>query len=345
MRRVLGEVFQAEPDFDVAFARDGSEALAALSVFKPDVVTLDVHMPRMSGLDCLDQIMIEHPCPVVMISSLTTDGAEATLAALALGAVDFVSKPAGTVSLALDEFAPVVLEKVRAAAGARLPRTHRLTERLRARRPSAPLPMPRMAAPAAAAGGMPSGVVVIGTSTGGPPALDTVLSALPADFPWPILVAQHMPAAFTTSLAQRLDGMCPLRVVEVVRPVAIAAGTVYVARGDADMIASVRRGQLVVLPAPSDPTHRWHPSVDRLVASVATHVPPERLIGVLMTGMGNDGAKEMTALRKAGGRTIAESEASAVVWGMPGELVMAGGADVVVPVSEIADRVLAMVAG
>lgn len=344
MRRVLGEVFQAEPDFDVAFARDGSEALAALSVFKPDVVTLDVHMPRMSGLECLDQIMIEHPCPVVMISSLTTDGAEATLAALALGAVDFVSKPAGTVSLALDEFAPVVLEKVRAAAGARLPRTHRLSERLRARRPSAPLPMPREAPPAAVVGSMPSGVVIIGTSTGGPPALDTVLSAVPADFPWPILVAQHMPAAFTASLAQRLDGMCPLRVVEVVRPVAIAAGTVYVARGDADMIASVRRGQLVVLPAPSDPTHRWHPSVDRLVASVAAHFPPERLVGVLMTGMGNDGAKEMTALRKAGGRTIAESEVSAVVWGMPGELVMAGGAEAVVPLSEIADRVLAMVA-
>ncbi len=347
MRRVLGEVFQAEPDFEVAFARDGSEALAALSVFRPDVVTLDVHMPRMSGLECLDQIMIERPCPVVMISSLTTDGAEATLAALALGAVDFVSKPAGTVSLAVDEFAPVVLEKVRAAAGARLPRTHRLSERLRARRPPAPLPMamPRAPLPLVAVEGMPSGVVIIGTSTGGPRALDIVLSALPADFPWPILVAQHMPAAFTASLAQRLDGMCPLRVVEVVRPVAIAAGTVYVARGDADMIASSRRGQLVVLPAPSDPTHRWHPSVDRLVASVTAHFPPERLIGVLMTGMGNDGAKEMTALRKAGGRTIAESEASAVVWGMPGELVTAGGAEAVVAVSEIADRVLGMVAG
>ncbi|OYX90703.1 MAG: chemotaxis response regulator protein-glutamate methylesterase, partial [Caulobacter sp. 35-67-4] len=195
MRRVLGEVFQAEPDFEVAFARDGGEALASLSVFKPDVVTLDVHMPRMSGLECLDQIMIEHPCPVVMISSLTTDGAEATLDALALGAVDFVSKPAGTVSLALDEFAPLVLEKVRAAAGVRLPRAYRLSERLRARRPPAPLPLPRAAPPAAAAGSLPSGVFIIGTSTGGPPALDTVLSALPADFPWPILVAQHMPAA------------------------------------------------------------------------------------------------------------------------------------------------------
>ena len=188
------------------------------------------------------------------------------------------------------------------------------------------------------------GVVIIGTSTGGPPALDAVLSEIPADFPWPILVAQHMPAAFTASLARRLDGFCPLRVVEVTRPTPLAPGCIYIARGDADMTVSLRATGPVALSTPSNPEHRWHPSVDRLVASAAAAMPSERLVGVLMTGMGNDGAKAMAALRAAGGRTIAEAEETAVVWGMPGELVKAGGADHVLPVDAIAGQILDMVA-
>ncbi|MEP9353439.1 chemotaxis-specific protein-glutamate methyltransferase CheB [Xanthobacter sp. KR7-65] len=347
VRRVLGDLFQAEGDFEIAFARDGSEALAQLHAFQPDVVTLDVEMPRMSGLQCLDRIMVERPCPVVMLSAVTTDGAEETLAALEMGAVDFVPKPTGTVSLAIDLFAPVLVEKVRMAASARLRRTHRLTERVRARNRGRLEPRPQLPPrrPATEPSRDPSGqgLVIIGTSTGGPPALDTVLSGLPADFPWPILVAQHMPASFTASLAQRLDGLCALRVVEVTRPTLVETGTVYVARGDADMIVSKRRGELVVLPTPASPEHRWHPSVDRLVASAAALVPPKRLLGVLMTGMGNDGARTMKDLYSAGGRTIAEAEESAVVWGMPGELVMAGGAEVIAPVGDIADRIVRMV--
>lgn len=349
MRRVLGDVFQNEPGFEVAFARDGVEALAQVHAFKPDVITLDVQMPRMDGLSCLDRIMVERPCPVVMVSSLTTEGADATLEALELGAVDFVVKPDGVVSLAIDDFAPILIEKVVMAAASRVRRSHRLTERLRARHGAIgtpPPPPPRgKVAPAwkPQPVGMPPGLVIIGTSTGGPPALDAVLSEIPADFPWPILVAQHMPAAFTGSLAQRLDSLCALRVIEVARPTPLAPGCVYVARGDADVTVSRRSAGPVALSTPSSPEHRWHPSVDRLVDSAAAAMPPERLVGVLMTGMGNDGARAMTALRAAGGRTIAESEDTAVVWGMPGELVKAGGADVVAPLDAIAGQLLEMV--
>jgi two-component system chemotaxis response regulator CheB len=350
MRRVLGEVFQNEEGFEVAFARDGVEALQQVHAFKPDVITLDVQMPRMDGLSCLDKIMVERPCPVVMVSSLTAEGADATLEALELGAVDFVAKPSGAVSLAIDDFGPLLVDKVRSAAASRVRRSHRLAERLRARREALPSSKPVPGSRAAqawrpVAAGSPPGVVIIGTSTGGPPALDIVLSDIPGDFPWPILVAQHMPAAFTASLARRLDGLCALRVVEVTRPTPLAPGCIYIARGDADMTVSLRTGGPVALSTPSSPEHRWHPSVDRLVASAAACLPPERLVGVLMTGMGNDGARTMAALRAAGGRTIAESEETAVVWGMPGELVRAGGADHVLPVEAIAGQIVDLVSG
>ena len=347
MRRVLGDVFQNEPGFEVAFARDGVEALAQVHAFKPDVITLDVQMPRMDGLSCLDRIMVERPCPVVMVSSLTAEGADATLEALELGAVDFVGKPDGAVSLAIDEFAPILVEKVVTAAASRLRRSHRLAERLRARHGAIAPPLAPRSKVAAGwkphPAGMPPGLVIIGTSTGGPPALDAVLGEIPADFPWPILVAQHMPAAFTVSLAHRLDSLCALRVIEVARPTPLVPGCVYVARGDADMTVSRRAAGPVALSTPSSAAHRWHPSVDRLVDSVAAIMPPERLVGVLMTGMGDDGARAMTALRAAGGRTIAESEDTAVVWGMPGELVKAGGADVVAPLDAIAGKLRDMV--
>lgn len=346
MRRVLGEVFQDEEGFEVAFARDGVEALEQAHAFKPDVITLDVQMPRMDGLSCLDRIMVERPCPVVMVSSLTAEGADATLEALELGAVDFIAKPEGAVSLAIDEFGPMLVDKVMAAAVARVRRSHRLAERLRSRR-EALEPAPSRSGSANAwrpkAAGTPPGVVIIGVSTGGPPALDAVLGRIPADFPWPILVAQHMPAAFTASLARRLDGLCALRVIEVSRPTPLTPGCVYIGRGDADMIVSQRAAGPVAVSTPSSPEHRWHPSVDRLVASAMACLPAERLVGVLMTGMGNDGARTMAALREAGGRTIAEAEETAVVWGMPGELVRAGGADHITPLDAVADQILDLV--
>jgi two-component system chemotaxis response regulator CheB len=316
--------------------------LALLSTYAPDVITLDVHMPRMDGLQCLDRIMIERPCPVVMVSSLTASGAEATFEALRLGAVDFIAKPNGAISLSIDELAPLLVQKVRAAAQARIRRSLRLTERVRHRiegraaskkRPPGDYSTSSSSVPAAASG---DGLVLVGTSTGGPPALEALLAPLPATFPWPILVAQHMPASFTGPLAKRLDGLCALTVEEVVRPVILKAGNVYIGRGDADIVVSRRAAGLIAMSAPSRSDYPWHPSADRLVRSAMEHVKASQLIGVLMTGMGNDGAEAMAHLHAGGGKTIAEAKETAVVWGMPGELAKAGGADWILALPAIA---------
>ncbi|HEV2673785.1 MAG TPA: chemotaxis-specific protein-glutamate methyltransferase CheB [Aliidongia sp.] len=350
MRRLLDGIFQATGEFEVALARNGVEALRQLHEFKPDVITLDVRMPEMDGLACLDRIMLERPCPVIMVSSLTAAGAAETLESIGLGAVDFVAKPGRAISLEIDALAPILIEKARAASKARLRRSHRLTERVRARigehlrqPPSLPIvPVPSIVEPPTGLAGDLAGCLLVGTSTGGPPALDALLSPLPENFPWPVVVIQHMPASFTGPLAQRLNGLCALDVLEVVRPTPLVAGRVYVARGDSDLIVSRRPAGLIVQPVPSSAEFHWHPSVDRLVDSAIDHIGARRLVGVLMTGMGDDGAAAMTRVRNQGGRTIAEAEETAVIWGMPGSLVRAGGAEFVVPLEEIADRVIAL---
>ncbi len=345
MRRVLGTILTEDAGFEVAFARDGREAITKVREFDPDVVTLDVQMPEMDGITCLDRIMLEHPCRVLMLSAMTEAGAEVTMEALALGAVDFIAKPSGAISLALEEFGPRLRDKVRSTAETRLRRSARLADRVRFRLRGGAEPAPALR-PSTAPGavrnvwGGREAVVLVGCSTGGPPALDALLAPLPADFPWPVVVAQHMPAAFTGSLARRLGGFCALDVVEVTQPMALAPGRVFIGRGEADVILSRRASGLVVMPAPSAAEYRWHPSVDRLVASALRHLPAQQLVGVLMTGMGNDGAAEMARLRAEGGRTVAEAEETAVVWGMPGELVRLGGADVVAKLPRIAAQLL-----
>lgn len=338
VRKFIGQVFGEELDFQVEFARSGAEALARLAEVGPDVITLDVHMPGMDGLECLDRIMLERPCPVVMVSSQTAAGAAATLEALRLGAVDVVPKPDGAVSLHIEDWGPELLAKVRAAAGAKLRSSLRLQERVRhrvgARRAAASGASPP---PLRAAG---QGLVLVGASTGGPPALEVLLASLPADFPWPIVVAQHMPASFTGALARRLDGLCALQVLEVSKPVALEPGVAYIGRGDADVIVSRRPAGLVAMAAPGRQGYLWRPSVDRLVRTAMDQLPPAQLVGILMTGMGDDGAAAMADLRAQGGRTIAEAEETAVVWGMPGELAKAGGADWVLPLPKIAARLL-----
>jgi two-component system chemotaxis response regulator CheB len=342
VRKLFGRLLSAEPDFEVAFARNGLEALEQLTIFEPDVVTLDVQMPEMDGLACLNRIMIERPCPVVMVSSLTAEGADATLEALRLGAVDFVPKPDGAVSLHISAFAPQLLLKIRSAANIKLKASRRLRERVQHRMGgAAPLPSKTtrsrvVAARTPRASG--KGLVLVGTSTGGPPALEALLEPLPADFPWPILVAQHMPASFTGSLARRLDGLCAIRVTEVTRPMLLEPGCAYIGRGDADLIVSGRAGGLAALSAPALPGYPWRPSADRLVRTAMEHLTPSQIIGILMTGMGNDGAEAMTLLHSLGGKTIAEAEETAVVWGMPGELARAGGADWILPVHKIAEQ-------
>jgi two-component system, chemotaxis family, protein-glutamate methylesterase/glutaminase len=339
MRKLLGQILAQERDFSVEFAPNGLEALDKLISFEPDVITLDVHMPLLDGLACLDRIMIERPCPVVMVSSLTAADADATLEAFRLGAVDFVVKPVGAASLYIDELAPELLTKIRAAAGAKLRSSLRLKDRIRHRvgsRPSPPTGKTRTEAPAAAARG--NGLVLVGTSTGGPPALEALLAGLPAAFPWPVLIAQHMPETFTGSLARRLDNLCALTVMEVREPVLLKAGCAYIGRGGADLIVSRRTAGLVASAAPALSDYLWHPSADRLVRTAMDHLPASQLIGVLMTGMGNDGAEAMTLLHKQGGKTIAEAEETAVVWGMPGELVQMGGADFIVALPGIASQ-------
>lgn len=343
MRKLLEGIFREEGDFDIRLARDGAEALELVRSFDPHVVTLDVQMPGMDGLDCLSQIMIQSPRPVVMISALTEAGAEATLEAMELGAVDFVAKPGGTISLEIDRLRPLLVEKIRGAANAKIRRTLRLTERIRHQfRGAGVLSKPvraRQSKGRQKADPSP-GLVLIGTSTGGPAALDIVLPQLPKGFPWPVMVAQHMPAGFTAAFAKRLDRTCELDVVEVSRPMPLQAGTIYIGRGDADLIVSRRPSGLHAMSVPAQRDYPWHPSVERMVTSALEHYDASSVVGVLMTGMGRDGASAMTELHKRGGRTVAEAESTAVVWGMPGELVANGGAGLIKPVDEIAATIV-----
>jgi two-component system, chemotaxis family, protein-glutamate methylesterase/glutaminase len=356
VRRLLGDALDAAGGFELAFARDGAEALEVLGRFAADVVTLDVHMPGLDGLACLDRIMLERPRPVVMISSLTGEGAQATLRAFELGAIDVLEKPAGPLSLQMADFSPRLVETLRAAAGARLNPAHRLAERVRRRAavgaaPSHP-PVPLSSAPLAPRpaprvdwkGSGRVGLILVGCSTGGPSALEVLLSGLPGGLAWPVVVAQHMPAGFTAALARRLDGLCALAVREVCAPVPLQPGSAYIGRGDADVVVSRRGDQLVALPAPPLADARWRPSVDRLIRSACDLIPATRLAAVVMTGMGDDGAAAAAGLRAAGGLTLAESADTAVVWGMPGALVRLGGATATAPLDQLAGMLAAALA-
>ena len=333
MRKVLREIFGDR--FETQTARNGADALLQIDRFNPDVVTLDVNMPEMDGLTCLSHIMTRFPRPVVMVSSITQKGAAVTLEALALGAVDFVGKPGGTVSLDMDEVAHEIVAKVEAASRAR-PRMAKAIASATRRQVETRLARP-------AQGKSPPGLLLIGVSTGGPRTLEDILPPLPADFPWPVVVAQHMPPAFTASFAARLNNICQLQVQEVRAPTPLTVGNIYIARGGGDLVIERTLGRLVAKPVPEDPAHRWHPSVDKLVASAMNVVEARALVGVLLTGMGDDGAQAMAALQKGGGRTIAEDSSTAVVFGMPGELIRLGGATKVLPCDGVADQLNAWI--
>ena len=340
MRRLLSAVLVAD-GFEVVTASNGEDGVERLLQVQPDVVTLDINMPKMDGLTALSLMMAARPTPVVMVSSLTERGALATLEALALGAVDYIEKPGGTISLSIDEIAQELCQKVRAAIAAR-PRTTEPAStsscRTSARTAAAARPTQRVSA-AVPSTSMP--LVIIGISTGGPRTLEDVLPHLPADFPAAVLIAQHMPANFTLSFAQRMDRICPLPVQEVDRVVPLQAGHVYIAKGGADMLVQRKLGRLVALSCEESAVHPWHPSVDRLVESAMQTVPASQIIGVQMTGMGNDGAQAMKQLYSAGGQTIAECESTAVVFGMPHELIQRGGATVVLPAHSVAQQLRA----
>jgi len=338
MRRHLTNLFQAEGDFLISQARNGKEAVEANRDFKPDVVTLDINMPEMDGLTALCLIMAERAVPVVMVSSLTEKGALATFEALNLGAVDFVTKPGGTISLTIDAISKELVTKVRAASRAKLKvnSVRGLAQRLREEREK---PSSRPVAVQRGLAGV--GVVLIGVSTGGPRTLEDILPLLSQNFPWPILVAQHMPPAFTRPFAERMNGLCYLNVLEASHPMPLEPGTIYIGKGGADMVIGQRNGKLTVLAKPEHSGFMWHPSVELMGRSALEFCNPKNLLAVMLTGMGYDGADAFAEIKKRGGRTIAESEASAVVFGMPAELIKRGGASVVLPAEKIASQISA----
>jgi two-component system chemotaxis response regulator CheB len=330
MRRALRQFFEEEGDFIVETAKNGKEAIEKNLSFQPDVITLDINMPEMDGLTALAHIMNSRPVPVVMVSSLTEEGAVVTLEALNLGAVDYVTKPGGTISLDIDKVRDELIAKVRAAARAKL--KPKLVVKKIKEKIAKPLPAKEPT--------YDGGVVLIGVSTGGPRTLEEILPELPADFPLPIIVAQHMPPTFTKSFAQRLDSICQLRVVEVDQPMPVEPGMVYIGKGGTDVVLAKRGGRLIIQPKPENPKFLWHPSVQLLGRSALEHCDPKKIIAVMLTGMGHDGADAFAEIKRRGGKTIAESEESAVVFGMPKELIERGGATLVLPAEKIAKQLI-----
>ncbi len=329
MRRVISDILNAAPGIAVVgTARDGEEALQKVAALRPDVVTLDVEMPVRDGLSTLEEIMKSHPVPVVMLSSMTQAGAEVTVKALQKGAVDFVAKPSGPVSLDLEAVKEELVAKVRVAARARSPRP--LPECL-------PPPRPQARPP----GEPPGKLVLIGTSTGGPRALAEVMTRLPGDLPAAVLVVQHMPAGFTRSLAERLDQLSALRVKEAEDGEEAVSGTVYIAPGDSHLLVERgARGPRLRL-SKEAPRGGHRPSVDVMMVSAA-RAGNWGLVGVLLTGMGNDGLEGFREIKARRGKTIAEDASTAVVYGMPRAVVEAGLADVVVPLPAVAGEIVRM---
>jgi len=333
MRRWLKQCME-EIGAEVELARNGRDALKRITGFEPDVVTLDINMPEMDGLTCLAHIMSTHPCPVVMLSSLTSKGALATLEALELGAVDYFEKPGGTVSHALHEDFDVIQQKVIAAAKARIRRPSKETE-------AQSVAPPKKATPRSSARSIQ--LVMFGVSTGGPGTIETVLSGVGGGLKAPILIALHMPNRFVGPFCDRLSHRLGHRIVGLERSMKLEPGIIYVAGADTDVTVSVRNGSPLARQTPVDESRVWHPSIDRMVETAMATMPPRHLLAVQLTGMGDDGARAMTELRKRGGYTIAESEETAVIYGMPKELVERGGADLVLPNTEIGAEINAIV--
>lgn len=334
MRLMLREIIDGAPDLRVVgTAADPIEAREQIKALEPDVLTLDVEMPKMNGVEFLRRLMKLRPMPVVMISTLTEKGSQTTLEALELGAVDFVPKPAGHSLDALKQSAEDIREKIRGAYGARV----------RALRPEPPPQPARPAALAPVAPRLdPNRLVAIGASTGGTEAIKEVLTRFPAEMPG-IVIVQHMPETFTGSFARRLDGLCRLRVKEAEPGERIQPGTAYLAPGHSHLSVRKSGGVYIVELSRGEPVNRHRPSVDVLFDSVAA-AAAHHAVGVILTGMGKDGARGMLAMRGAGAWTIAQDQATCVVYGMPREAVAVGAVDEVLPLPDIAGRVVTRLA-
>jgi two-component system chemotaxis response regulator CheB len=331
MRQVLGTLLAGDPEIEVVgSAPDPYIAREKIKALNPDVLTLDVEMPKMDGITFLEKLMRGHPMPVVMMSSLTEAGCATTLRALELGAVDFIAKPKLDLRVGMEEIAQDLIAKVKAAAQARV----------------LPLNVNREASKSEASGA-PSGamikatdtIIAIGASTGGTEAVKEVLEGLPPNTP-PILITQHMPERFTKTWADRLNNLGRMSVREAQDGDRVLPGHALVAPGGYHMALERSGARYTVRINQDPPVNRHRPSVDVLFASVAKYAGANA-VGVVLTGMGGDGAKGLLAMKQAGASTIAQDEASCVVFGMPKEAIKAGGVDTVLPLHEIAGAILA----
>jgi two-component system chemotaxis response regulator CheB len=339
VRSLLAEIINRQPDMEcVGAASDPIVAREMIRNQNPDVLTLDVEMPRMDGLDFLSRLMRLRPMPVVMVSTLTERGAETTMRALELGAVDFVSKPRVGVADGMRRLAEDIADKIRAAAAATV-------RRAPGGAAQAPSPTGASAPHAAATPAVrPVGrlstekVVFIGASTGGTEATKDVLVQLPPDFP-AVAITQHMPPGFTTSYARRLDGLCRIRVKEAEDGERLLPGHAYIAPGGLHLSIERSGANYIACVRDGDPVNRHRPSVEVLFRSAARVVGPNAF-GIMLTGMGADGARAMKDMRDAGSYNVCQDEASCVVFGMPREAILAGAAHEVLPLSQIAPHLI-----
>ncbi|WP_186671337.1 chemotaxis response regulator protein-glutamate methylesterase [Sporosarcina sp. BP05] len=359
MRKLISDFLSGHPEIEViGTARNGKEAVEKVQTLKPDVVTMDIEMPIMDGLEALKEIMASHPVPIVMLSSTTKIGAENTILAMEYGAVDFVAKPGGAISLNLHEVKEEILGKVIAASGVRL---STLTRKYTGRRLTQPISSKTVDKAVEIPTFFPNRsqltnvskykipktgktFVVIGTSTGGPRALQEVLTGLPASIGVPILVVQHMPPGFTKSLADRLDGLCDIQVKEAEDGELLEKGTAYIAPGGKHL-KMIKKGlsYYVRLDAVDPPRAGHRPSVDVLLESAAEY-GELNFLTVIMTGMGYDGKNGMEVLRRNGKTiTIAESAKTSVVYGMPKAIKEAGFADKVVDLHDISESIIGII--
>lgn len=346
VRRILTELLQSDPQIEVVgTASDPLMARERIKQLNPDVLTLDVEMPKMDGVTFLANLMRLRPMPVVMVSSLTRDGAEVTLRALELGAVDFVSKPKIDVAHTLADYAEEIVAKVKTAAGARVrPLKHAaapLADTL------GPIP-PKLSADAVLRKALPAGhlqtterVIAIGASTGGTEAIREVLVRMPADAPG-IVITQHIPEAFSGPFARRLDGLCAMTVREAADGEHILPGHAYIAPGNRHLLVERDGARYLCRLNDGPPVNRHRPSVDVLFRSVAQNVGPNA-IGAILTGMGDDGAEGLKEMHAAGAATLAQDEKTSVVWGMPGTAVRRGAVDEVVGIEIMAGAILARI--
>jgi two-component system chemotaxis response regulator CheB len=337
IRDVLTDILKEQPDIHVVgTAADAFEARDRIKELDPDVITLDVEMPKMNGLEFLDKLMRVKPLPVVMISSFTETGSDITFRALELGAVDFVLKPKLNEQTP-DDYGRVIADKIRAAKSARLKPPRRADPNDTVSMPAVVVKKP-----------VPRGVktterlICVGASTGGTEAIREFLVGMPADCPG-ILIVQHMPEHFTKMFAERLNGLCQITVKEAEHNDAILPGHAYIAPGGKHLWVKRDEGQLLAKLSTEPPMNLHRPSVDFLFMSAAKFVGPDA-IGVIMTGMGRDGAKGMLEMKKAGAWNIAQDEATSVIFGMPREAIEAGAVHEVAPLGRLRDRALARVA-